>query len=627
MIEIYKDINSNFDFNGDIALTPSRCVLKLELNGICDIEGEHPFDDEGRWKHIKGGAIIACPTPYSDKQLFRIYHAPPNMTGVKFYARHIFFDLDDDTLLDVRPTNLNCEDALNKILEGTRYRGHSNISSINTSHYIRKSRLQAICSDDDNSLVNKYGGERLYDNFDVYIQDRIGSDKGVRAEFGYNLIEIEGGPNLDGVITSIIPVGYDGLMLDGSTPWVDSPLINKYDHVIRRTVDMGDIKVKESEVDKDGYNTIEEARQAMIDRCNELFKGGIDKPTVNYNVDMLDLSTTTAYENYIQLEKVSIGDTVTCIHGDLNIDLKARCISIEWDCITETPINLELGDYVSNFFNEQSDIQSRVDNILNKVIDSDGNVRAKEIKGFIDATKASIKAQKSIAQKQDVRAIECEDADPASPNHGSSIFGSMGLMVANTKDLNGEWDYTSALTARGLVANMLYGKILAGTGVYFDLEKGEVYFNKGKIEGSNSSFNLDTGEIKCSQPDGSEIIISPTQGFYNKFGNSKRGYHHLNFSKLIKFPADSLGGFSTVDVQLPAEFKGKTLQISTSVKRLVCDGGSVSNGALNAVDSFVEYNSSTNVAKVYGLLKVVNLDNKQLINMNQYLEVQLEIIA
>ena len=166
-------------------------------------------------------------------------------------------------------------------------------------------------------------------------------------------MEIEGGPNFDGLITSIIPVGYDGLMLDGITPWVDSPLINKYDHVIRRTVDMGDIKVKESEVDKDGYNTIEEARQAMIDRCNELFKGGIDKPTVNYNVDMLDLSTTTAYENYIQLEKVSIGDTVTCIHGDLNIDLKARCISIEWDCITETPINLELGDYVSNFFNEQ----------------------------------------------------------------------------------------------------------------------------------------------------------------------------------------------------------------------------------------------------------------------------------
>lgn len=609
MIEIYKDINSNFDFNGDVALTPSSCILKLELNGICDIEGEHPFDNEGRWKHIKGGAIIACPTPYSDKQLFRIYHAPPNMTGVKFYARHIFFDLDDDTLLDVRPTNLNCEDALNKILEGTRYKGHSNISSINTSHYIRKSRLQAICSDDDNSLVNKYGGERLYDNFDVYIQDRIGSDKGVRAEFGYNLMEIEGGPNFDGVITSIIPVGYDGLMLEGNTPWVDSPLINKYDHVIRRTVDMGDIKVKETEADEDGYNTIEEARQAMIDRCNELFKGGIDKPTVNYNVDMLDLSTTTAYENYIQLEKVSIGDTVTCIHGDLDIDLKARCISMEWDCVTETPINLELGDYITNFFNEQADIQSRVDNILNSVIDPSGSLVAEKIKGFIDSTKTILRAQRDIAEKQQVRAIIFEDLVKDSPTYGCLAIGTQGIEISRQRTLDGtDWDFTTAITAEGIIADKIVGNLFSS-------------------KDGSTTINMNNGEFRSIQPDGSELIISPLQGFYNKFGTSKRGYHHLNYSKLIKFPADSLGGYSTVDVQLPAEFKGKTLQISTSLKRLVCNNASVPNGALNLVDSFPEYNATTNTVKVYGILKVVNLDNKQIVNMNQYLEVTLEVIA
>lgn len=609
MIEIYKDINSNFDFNGDVALTPSSCILKLELNGICDIEGEHPFDKEGRWKHIKAGAILACPTPYSEKQLFRIYHAPPNMTGVKFYARHIFFDLDDDTLLDVRPTNLNCEDALNKILEGTRYKGHSNISSINTSHYIRKSRLQAICSDDDNSLVNKYGGERLYDNFDVYIQDKIGSDKGVRAEFGYNLMEIEGGPNFDGVITSIIPVGYDGLMLDGSTPWVDSTLINKYDHVIRKTVDMSDIKVKESEADEDGYNTIEEARQAMRERCNELFKGGIDKPTVNYNVNMLDLSTTTAYENYIQLEKVSIGDTVTCIHGDLDIDLKARCISLEWDCVTETPINLELGDYITNFFNEQADIQSRVDNILNSVVDPSGNLVAEKIKGFIDSTKTILKAQRNIAEKQQVRAMIFEDLVEGSSTYGCVCLGTQGFEVSRQRTLDGtDWDFTTAITAEGIIADKIVGNLFSS-------------------KDGSTTINMNNGEFRSIQPDGSELIISPTQGFFNKFGTSKRGYHHLNFSKLIKFPPDTLGGYSDVEVQLPAEFKGKNLQISTSLKRLVCDNLANPYSALNLVDSFAEYNPTTNVVKLYGLLKIINLDTKKKINVNENLEVNLEVIA
>ena len=623
MIEIYLKTNTNYEANGDITLEPTSCIY----NSSDKIETlEHPLDDLGRWKYIQYDNVLAI-TRNGKKKLYRIFNIVKSLDFITAYARPLAFDLIDHVLIDVRPTGKTAQEALDIILSGTNFKGHSNLSGANTAYYIRKNIIEALLGDDENSFINRWGGEPYFENYDIYINERLGVNNGVRISFGYNLAAIEEDINIEEVATRIIPTGYNGIMLEGNAPWVDSPNINKYANIKTRVINFEDIKVKDSQDDEEGFNTIQEARQALIRRCQELFENGIDKPIISYNIDMINLADTTAYEEFKVLNEANEGDTVTCYVKHLDIDVEARVVNVELDEITGKLINIELGNVKDNFFNKQADVMNRVDNILNKVIDSDGNVRAQEIKGFIDATKASIKAQKSIAQKQDVRAIECEDSDASSSNYGSSIFGSMGLMVANTKDLNGEWDYTSALTARGLVANMLYGKILAGTGVYFDLEKGEVYFNKGKIEGSNSSFNLDTGEIKCSQPDGSEIIISPTQGFYNRFGTSKRRYHHLNFSKLIKFPADSLGGFSTVDVQLPSEFKGKTLQISTSVKRLVCDGGSVSNGALNAVDSFVEYNSSTNVAKVYGLLKVVNLDNKQLINMNQYLEVQLEVIA
>lgn len=623
MIEVYLKTNTNYEANGDITLEPTSCIY----NSAYKIETlEHPMDDLGRWKYINYDNVLAI-TRNGKKKLYRIFNVIKSLDSITAYARPLAFDLIDYVLVDVRPTGKTAQEALNIILSETPFRGHSNLPGSNTAYYIRKNIIEALISDDENSFINRWGGEPYFDNYDIYMNDRIGANNGVRVSFGYNLAAIEEDINIEEVATRIIPTGYNGIMLEGNAPWVDSPNINKYANIKTRVINFEDIKVKDSQDDEEGFNTIQEARQALIRRCQELFENGIDKPIISYNIDMINLADTTAYEEFKVLNEVNEGDTVTCYVKHLDIDVEARVVNVELDEITGKLINIELGNVKDNFFNKQADVMNRVDNILNKVIDSDGNVRAQEIKGFIDATKASIKAQKSIAQKQDVRAIECEDSDASSPNYGSSIFGSMGLMVANTKDLNGEWDYTSALTARGLVANMLYGKILAGTGVYFDLEKGEVYFNKGKIEGSNSSFNLDTGEIKCSQPDGSEIIISPTQGFYNKFGTSKRGYHHLNFSKLIKFSADSMGGYSTVDIQLPSEFKGKTLQISTSVKRLVCNNASVPNGALNLVDSFVEYNSITNIAKVYGLLKVVNLDNKQIVNMNQYLEVQLEIIA
>lgn len=625
MIDLYIEGNKNYDYNGDMVLEPSSLILTLNLKGICQIEGEHPFDKEGRWKYIKFGSVIACPTPYSKKQLFRVYHAPPSLTGIKIYARHIAFDLDDDTLIDVRPTNATCEEAMNKIFEGTKFKGHSNIEGVYTSHYIRKTRLAALCSDDENSIISKYGGERLYDNFDIYVNKTIGSDNGVRAEFGYNMRNFEGGPNLDTVVTSIIPVGYNGIMLEGSSPWIDSKLINSYDHIIRKVVHMDDIKVKENQEDEDGFATIEEARQAMRERCLKLFDDGLDKPETNYIVEMEDISKTTQYKGLEELLDVSIGDYVTCKHYDLDIDLKVRCISMTYDCITEEVIELELGDATENYFEKQSDIANKIDNILN----SNGTVKGNEIQGFIDATKAIIKAQSDIAKKLDVRAIQCEDLDPASPSFGSWIGGTKGIQISEQRTLDGKgWDYTTALTAKGVVANTLYGKILAGEGVYFDLEKGEVYFKKGLIEGSNSSFNLDTGEIKSLLPDGSEIIISPKDGFYNKFGLSKREYHHLSYQEKIFLPQiESGSGYTRVIVKLPDEFEGKDCKAFVSLGDMLKATVPSTLHAVSDIGAFCGYFKETNEVYVDGILLLYDIVNKSFHNQNQNLGVTLTVMA
>ena len=196
---------------------------------------------------------------------------------------------------------------------------------------------------DENSFLNRWGGEVLLDNFDIYINDKIGVDNGVRVELGYNLNEIEEDINIEEVATRIIPTGYNGIMLDGSTPWVDSPLINKYTKPKMRVINFDDVKVKESETDEEGFDTIEEARAELIKRCNKLYEEGIDKPSINYKIDMINLANTTAYKDYIKLVTVNEGDTVTCYIPGLDIDVKARVIDFEKDLITGEYISLELG--------------------------------------------------------------------------------------------------------------------------------------------------------------------------------------------------------------------------------------------------------------------------------------------
>jgi len=567
MIEIYNKDNLNFEANGDITLEPVSCIYKSELNEIKEITLEHHLDELGRWKYIKEDSLI-CVSNNGKKQFYRIYNKVKNLDSIIAYAQPLFYDLIDNVLLDVRPTNCTGQEALDTILKGTKFKGHSNISKVNTSYYVRKNIIEAITSNDENSFFNRWGGEIYLDNYDIYINNKVGTDRGVRIEFGYNLEAVEEEININEVATRIIPTGYDGIMLSGSTPWVDSPNINKYVNIKTRVVNFDDVKVKENPEDEEGFNTLVEAQQELIRRCKLLYEGGIDKPTINYKIDMVGLSDTTVYKDFKDLEEISEGDTVTCHVKHLDIDVQARCIALERDEITGKILNIELGNFISNYFEQQIDITSRVDSILsdldnrfNNVITPGGAIRAEKIQGFINGTKAKLKASRDIAQTQEQRVIDFEDLDPNSPTYGSTILGTQGIFVADSKNTSDEWDYTAALTARGLVANLLYGKILAGTGAYFDIEKGEIYFNKGFIQGSNSSWNLATGEIQSTLPDGSKIIISPTSGFYNQFGTSKREYHHLNYSKNASVEFSNSEGSKTVTITLPSEFKNKNFQV------------------------------------------------------------------
>ena len=167
MIEVYRSTNTNYQKNGDITLTPLECIFEWGLDGICQIELTHEYDDLGRWEYLVNDNVIAAPTPYSDKQLFRIYKREKSDDEVTVYARHIYYDNLGNYLVDVRPTNKNGQQALDIIFSGTKFTPHSDITTANTAYYVRKNIVEAIAGDDENSFINRWGGERLYDNQDV----------------------------------------------------------------------------------------------------------------------------------------------------------------------------------------------------------------------------------------------------------------------------------------------------------------------------------------------------------------------------------------------------------------------------------------------------------------------------
>ncbi|MEO2565374.1 phage tail spike protein [Clostridium tertium] len=475
-IEIYVKSNTNYNKNGDITLDPISCIYKDSENLITL---EHFQDEEGRWKYIEYENVIAI-EENEKKILYRIYNVVRSLYKVIAYARPIFYDLVDKVLLDVRPTNKLGQEAINIILAGTGFTGHSNLTTLSTSYYIRKNIVEALIGDMDNSFINRWGGEFYCENYDIYINDRIGSDNGVRVEFGYNLNEIEEDINIENVVTRIIPVGFNGIMLEGNSPWVDSLLINKYTQIKMRVIEFSDVKVKENSNDEEGFNNIEEARAELIRRCNELYEGGIDKPTVNYKIDMINIANTIAYEGLEMLVDVKKGDTVTCYIPHLDIDVKARVVDFEEDKITGEYISIELGNEVSNFFKDQADVLS----IVKKITNDNGSVKANEIQGVINAIQTQFKALRDIAQPQDVRAIIFEDRVENSPTFGCMVLGTMGFEIASKfKPGTQEWDFRTFGTGQGFMADcIIAGILMSRNGVsWINLDNGTFDYANGNL--------------------------------------------------------------------------------------------------------------------------------------------------
>ncbi|MDU2491153.1 MAG: phage tail spike protein [Clostridium celatum] len=475
MIEAYKSTNTNFDFNGDMVLKPSLCDLEVELNGMIEVTLEHPYDKLGRWKYIEEDNIIRVPYPGKQEgQLFYIYDKDKGMTGVKCKARHIFFDLASEVLVDCRPTNCNGKEALIKMLEGTGFTGHSDIVSINTAHYIRKHIAnEALISDDENSFINKWGGELDVDNFNVYMNNRTGGEYGVTFKYGRDLINLNENSNIDSIITRVIPVGFNGITIPET--YVESPLINKYRKVKTDVVKFDYIKVKESPEDEEGYDTLEEAQEALREAAKELFNDGLDKLLYQLDLEVTKLENTLKYEDYKDILTTGLGDTVGVEHIDIGIDIKTRVIKFTYDCIKEKYKNITIGNYIENDIDRQNSVESTLDKITN----ADGTVNAVEVAGILNAVNVKMRAMKNIAQKQDVRALLCEDLDPESPTYGAMCYGTMGFMIAaeRTAD-NRDWNWRTFGTGKGFFADL----IVAGTMLADRIRGGVLQSIDGSLE-------------------------------------------------------------------------------------------------------------------------------------------------
>lgn len=483
MVQVYSEKNTNFSRNGDATLIPDEALLSAELNGPWVLNLHHPIDKKERWKHLTENAVLKV-SSFNGDQLFRIYNREKSDGGISVQAYPIFFDAGRDCFLtDVRPTGKNGQQALDIICAGTKYSGESNITRATTAYYIRKNLMEAINGDLDQSFTNRWGGEILYDNYKVIINEHVGGDYGTELRYGKNIPSdgIKETIDMSGVVTRIYPKAFNGHALSGSG-YVDSPNIDAYPVAMCSELQFEDVKMREDAQEDDEKNgvvicdTQAELDNALIQKCRDQFAAGIDKPKVSISADMILLQDTDQYKDYKVLESVSLGDTIHCKHSKLGIVTDARVIALEYDCIQKRVTSVELGDFKNDYFDRVTSSTGKVESIINP----DGTIMAEKVQGILNGIYTQLKLQSTVAQKVKGRAFTIEDLDPDSPLYGCMTWGTQGLQLATKRTADGrDWDWTTAVTAQGIVADAII------TGLLSD-KTGRNYWN------------LDTGEFRLS---------------------------------------------------------------------------------------------------------------------------------
>jgi len=364
---IYESSETAFTSNGLGGLFPSSCTVTESINGEFSLSMSHPRDELGKWEKLAVGRVIKAWT-YRGYQLFRVYKIDkPIFEQIPVYANHIFYDLLDNFILDTRPSATTAVLAGQAILSGcaeaTNFTFTSDIAGIATAYYVRTNPVAAFIGDDDQSMINRWGGEIVRDNFGAAINNQIGANNGVVIAYRKNLTGLTMTEDISASYSDICPTALDkeGGVLKLPEVYVTST------HTLPKkrytTTHFSDIKVGATVEGVIPYPDTATAYIEMRARCNAMFTAGLNRPAVTLECSFASLDGVDGYSQFAALSAVGLGDTVTVKHEPMNVDLSLRVITVNWNVLTECYSEVTIGDRKPNLGKTVTGIDASIANL------------------------------------------------------------------------------------------------------------------------------------------------------------------------------------------------------------------------------------------------------------------------
>jgi phage minor structural protein len=357
-----------------------------QLNKDFTLEFSVPASHEDS-RHLVRGNLVGFFDLDGNLQVFQVYKTEESHDGGQItkavFSEHIFYEMADDIVTDLRVDGGTALDAMTKALSQSRWNvGQVDDFGTGTVNFYYSSGLKNI-----QDVVDTFGGElgfRIILNGNT-ISDRLvdlkfrrGADTGHRFEFTQDLQSVKRTEQLDGLKTALYGRGkgeeieetgghsrkitfsdvvwrtIDGKPVDkpSGQEWVGLP------EALAKFGREGGTRHRFGIFDVDSTDPQEILEQTF----QELQR--VSTPKVTYELKVITLEQLTGYDH----KKVRLGDTVFVIDRDLGITIEARVIEIKRDLVNPENTEVVLG----NFIDDIIDFNKKIEEIESTITDRKG---------------------------------------------------------------------------------------------------------------------------------------------------------------------------------------------------------------------------------------------------------------
>ena len=331
----------------------SSCRVSEERNGVYEVDMSVLRNDR-LGGNILPGMFVKAKTP-ENTQLFYIYSTIAEKNKVQAKARHIKY-LANDNLISESFTKTGTPQAVWDYIEEVialplDFSFSSDITTQSTVSFDRLVRLGDFFGGVDGSLLDAFGGEYKYDNFNISLLNSRGTDTGVCLRYGSGISSLKQECSSATVYSHFYPYAYVKLQdtqgqLKGeraittlNTYPLNTSLSYKRALAYDFTNDFFDevLIVSNSGAPAD---PTEAARltQKLDTLANAYISGNRAALT------QLSVSITIDTENGLkQLSSCNLCDTVLVYYEPFGISTRAKIVKTEYDCLLERYTKIQLG--------------------------------------------------------------------------------------------------------------------------------------------------------------------------------------------------------------------------------------------------------------------------------------------